>query len=78
MNQYAGGYHGYLWSAVLSEDMFCTRFKVEGLDNKKTGMDYRKMVLAPGGVGSILEHVTTFLGRKPSNEPFLKSLGIAA
>lgn len=76
MNQYAGGYHGYLWSAVLSEDMFCTRFEAEGLDNKKTGMDYRKLVLAPGGVGSILEHVTAFLGRKPSNEPFLRSLGI--
>ena len=34
-------------------------------------------VLAPGGVGSILEHLTKFLGRPPSQEAFLKSRGIA-
>jgi len=76
MNQYAAGYYGYLWSQVLSEDMFCSRFKKEGLANKQTGMDYRKQVLAVGGVGSILEHVTRFLGKKPSQEHFLASKGI--
>uniref|UniRef100_A0A7S4C954 Peptidase M3A/M3B catalytic domain-containing protein n=1 Tax=Eutreptiella gymnastica TaxID=73025 RepID=A0A7S4C954_9EUGL len=73
MNQYAAAYHGYLWSEVLSADMFHTRFEKEGVMNTKTGMDYRKMVLAPGGVGSIMDHLTTFLGRPPQQEAFLRS-----
>ena len=41
------------------------------------GRRYRDLVLAPGGVGKILDHLTTFLGRPPSQEAFLKSRGIA-
>eukprot|EP01006_Ploeotia_vitrea_P050035 TRINITY_DN67403_c3_g7_i1.p1 TRINITY_DN67403_c3_g7~~TRINITY_DN67403_c3_g7_i1.p1 ORF type:complete len:662 (-),score=90.79 TRINITY_DN67403_c3_g7_i1:174-2159(-) len=76
MNQYAAAYYGYLWAEVLSADMFFVRFDKEGVFNSKTGMDYRKKVLAPGGVGSILEHVTNFLGRPPQQENFLRSKGI--
>lgn len=36
--------YGYLWSEVLSADMFFTRFHAEGIFNAKTGMDYRKQV----------------------------------
>ena len=43
----------------------------------KAGKRYRDLVLAPGGVGKILDHLTTFLGRPPSQEAFLKSRGIA-
>src|SRR3990167_83676 len=76
MNQYAAAYYGYLWSEVLSSDMFFTRFAVEGIFNKKTGMDYRKFVLAPGGVGSIMQHLTKFLGRPPQQDHFLRSRGL--
>eukprot|EP00755_Sulcionema_specki_P004110 Sspe_Gene.4189::Locus_1378_Transcript_1_1_Confidence_1.000_Length_2133::g.4189::m.4189/K01392/THOP1; thimet oligopeptidase len=73
MNQYSAAYHGYLWSEVLSADMFHTRFEQEGLENQKTGMDYRKMILAPGGIGSVYDNVSKFLGRPPNNEAFLRS-----
>jgi Zn-dependent oligopeptidase len=61
---------------VLSADMFATRFEKEGVMNPKVGMDYRKLVLAPGGTHNITDHLTKFLGRPPSNEAFLKSRGI--
>ena len=76
MNQYAAAYYGYLWSEVLSADMFHTRFEKEGIFNSNTGMDYRKIILAPGGVGSIMEHVTKFLGRPPKQDHFLQSRGL--
>eukprot|EP00797_Seminavis_robusta_P036417 Sro92_g047940.2 (725) ;mRNA; f:10937-13326 len=76
MNQYSASYYGYMWAEVLSADMFASRFEAEGVMNPKVGMDYRKMVLAPGGTHSITDHLTKFLGRPPSNEAFLKSRGI--
>jgi Zn-dependent oligopeptidase len=76
MNQYSASYYGYMWAEVLSADMFATRFEKEGIMNPKCGMDYRKMVLAPGGTHNITDHLTNFLGRAPSNEAFLKSRGI--
>ena len=76
MNQYSASYYGYLWSEVISADMFATRFEKEGILNPAVGMDYRKMVLAPGGTHNITDHLTKFLGRPPNNEAFLKSRGI--
>jgi Zn-dependent oligopeptidase len=76
MNQYSASYYGYMWAEVLSADMFATRFEKEGVMNPKVGMDYRKMVLAPGGTHNITDHLAKFLGRLPSNEAFLKSRGI--
>jgi Zn-dependent oligopeptidase len=76
MNQYSASYYGYMWAEVLSADMFATRFEKEGIMNPKVGMDYRKMVLAPGGTHNISDHLTKFLGRPSNNEAFLKSRGI--
>lgn len=75
MNQYSAAYHGYLWSEVLSADMYATRFEADCFD-KEAGMDYRKKVLAPGGVGKIQDHLKNFLGRDPNQAAFLKSRGI--
>jgi len=75
MNQYSASYYGYMWAEVLSADMFATRFEGSCMD-KTAGMEYRKMVLAPGGTHNITDHLTKFLGRPPSNEAFLKSRGI--
>jgi Zn-dependent oligopeptidase len=78
MNQYSASYYGYMWAEVLSADMFATRFEKEGVMDPKVGMEYRKMVLAPGGTHNITDHLTRFLGRPPNNEAFLKSRGITS
>ena len=48
MNQYSASYYGYMWAECLSADMFATRFEKEGIMSTKVGMEYRKLVLAPG------------------------------
>eukprot|EP01063_Lacrimia_lanifica_P030959 TRINITY_DN5016_c0_g2_i1.p1 TRINITY_DN5016_c0_g2~~TRINITY_DN5016_c0_g2_i1.p1 ORF type:complete len:685 (+),score=318.08 TRINITY_DN5016_c0_g2_i1:49-2103(+) len=75
MNQYSAAYYGYLWAEVLSADMFATRFEADPF-SVSDGMDYRKQVLAVGGVGHIADHLEAFLGRPPTQEPFLRSRGI--
>lgn len=75
MGGYDAGYYGYLWSEVYAQDMF-TRFAKEGLLNSKTGADYRNWILAKGGEQNPMELITGFLGRKPNNEAFLKSVGL--
>ena len=76
MNQYSAAYYGYMWAEVISADMFGSRFAADCM-SKEAGMAYRKQVLAPGGTGKIMEHLTKFLGgRPPQQEPFLKSRGI--
>lgn len=74
MNQYSAAYYGYLWAEVISADMFETRF--EDPFSTEAGMDYRRQVLAVGGVGKISTHLEKFLGRQPQEESFLKSRGI--
>lgn len=75
MNQYSAAYYGYLWAEVLSADMFATKFEADPF-SKEAGMAYRKKVLAVGGVGKIADHLEGFLGRCPTEEPFLRSRGI--
>ena len=76
MNQYSAAYYGYMWAEVISADMFATRFEADCM-SKEAGAAYREQVLAPGGTGKIMAHLTAFLGgREPSQEPFLKARGI--
>ena len=76
MGGYDAGYYGYLWSKVYAEDMF-TRFDNEGLLNPKTGGDYVKWILEPGGVPNLFDLIKGFLGREPNDEAFLRSLGLS-
>ena len=48
------------------------------LSSAEAGMRYRKTVLAPGGTGDIMAHLTRFLGgRAPNQRAFLNANGIA-
>lgn len=75
LDGYDAGYYGYLWSNVYAADMF-TRFEKEGILNKKTGEDYKKLILEKGGSTDELSLVEAFLGRKTSNKAFLKEIGV--
>ena len=70
---YSAGYYGYLWSQVFSSDMF-SLFKEKGALDKELGKRYREKILKRGGSLDADEFLTDFLGRKPSNEAFLKSI----
>lgn len=75
MGGYDSGYYGYLWAEVYAQDMY-TRFEKEGLLNNKTGLDYAKWILEPGGSQDPYELIKGFLGREPNSEAFLKSIGL--
>ncbi len=75
MGGYDSGYYGYLWAEVYAQDMY-TRFEKEGLLNNKTGMDYAKWILEPGGSQDPYELIKGFLGREPNSDAFLKSIGL--
>jgi Zn-dependent oligopeptidase len=75
VNDYDAGYYGYQWAEVYAEDMY-TRFKREGPTSKELGMTFRKEILEPGGSIDEMKLIVNFLGRKPNNEAFLKSIGL--
>jgi thimet oligopeptidase len=70
---YSAGYYSYLWSEVMSVDMF-SRFEKEGLLSPKLGMEYRVKVLSKGDSVDPEDLVTDFLGRKSNADAFLKDL----
>lgn len=72
---YHASYYGYLWSLVYAQDMF-SRFESEGVMNKETAREYRRLVLARGGTVEALDMVREFLGREPNGDAFLRHLGL--
>lgn len=76
---YDAGYYGYLWSLVVSCDMFYSRFFNEDklMIKSEVGRDYRMQILQPGYSRDAMETIQAFLGRSPSNEAFLKYLGLS-
>jgi thimet oligopeptidase len=75
MDNYDGGYYGYLWSKVYAQDMF-TVFQKEGVLSPKVGARYRNNILAPGDMEDADELLKKFLGREPNNKAFFKYLHI--
>lgn len=72
---YQAGYYGYMWSQVYAEDMF-QRFEELGMLSPEAGAYYREKVLGVGGTRDSMDMVTDYLGREPSMDPFLRSLGL--
>jgi thimet oligopeptidase len=75
MSGYDAGYYGYLWSEVFAADMF-TRFAREGVLNPATGRDYRNAILAKGRTEDPDELLREFLGREPTEDAFLRQIGV--
>lgn len=75
INTHPTYYYGYLWSEVYAQDMY-TVFEKNGLRDQKTGVNYRKLILANGNQRDIDEAVEEFLGRPKNNEAYVKSLGL--
>jgi thimet oligopeptidase len=72
---YDAGYYGYHWSEVFAQDMF-TEFQKKGLLNRAIGEKYREWILEKGSSMDEMELVKGFLGRKPNNKAFLRSIGV--
>ncbi len=72
---YQAGYYGYLWSLVYAQDMF-QRFQELGMLNPDAGAYYRDKILSKGGTQDSLDLVRDYLGREPSMDAFLESLGL--
>jgi len=62
LDGYSAIYYTYRWSKVIADDLF-TRFASAGLRDTQTAMDYRKLVLEPGGTKPAAELARDFLGR---------------
>lgn len=77
MGGYDAGYYGYLWAEVIALDFF-SEFEKQGIFNPEIGKKFRKQILAVGGSYEEDKLVETFLGRKMSNEPFLKNIGLSS
>lgn len=75
INTHPTYFYGYLWSRVYAQDMY-TRFEKNGLLDIETGVGYRQTILANGTQRPILDVVKEFLGREPSNDAYIRSLGL--
>lgn len=72
---YAAGYYSYKWAEVAASDIF-SKFKEDGIFNKKVVRSFVKNILASGGAVDPLKAFEKFRGRKPSVEALLKDSGI--
>jgi peptidyl-dipeptidase Dcp len=74
--EYAAGYYGYLWSAVLDSDAFQAFRESGDIFDPATARSFRVNILEKGGSEAPLELYRRFRGRDPSVEPLLKKRGL--
>ena len=66
---YGSSYYTYLWSLVISKDLF-SAFDPDDLMAPEVALRYRDTVLAAGGSRDAADLVETFLGRPTNTEAF--------
>lgn len=74
---YAAGYYSYKWAEVLAADAF-SAFEEGGIFNRSVSGKFLSSILEQGGSRDAMEAFVEFRGRKPTIEPLLKQLGLAA
>ena len=70
---YGAKYYTYQWSNSIAEELL-SRFKKDGLRNKKTADEYRSMILAKTGTRAASQLVKDFLGRDFSVDAYAERL----
>lgn len=75
MGGYDAGYYGYLWSLVISADLYHSKFE-NAQDIPSLGLEYRKKILMPGSSIDANDMIKNFLGRDVNQDAFLKSIGL--
>lgn len=71
---YASGYYGYKWAEVLDADAF-SKFKQNGIFDKKTAEAFRREVLSKGGSEHPAVLFRNFMGRDPQIDALLMRSG---
>lgn len=74
---YAAGYYSYKWAEVLAADAF-SAFEEGGIFNRAVSSKFLSAILEQGGSRDAMDAFVEFRGRKPTIEPLLKQLGLAA
>jgi thimet oligopeptidase len=74
---YDAGYYGYAWADAIAADM-ATIFQnaPKRYRDQEVGMRLRRQIYEVGGAVDPAEAVSRFLQREPSNQAFLKTLGL--
>ena len=74
---YDAGYYGYAWADAIAADM-ATVFQnaPDRYPDREAGMRLRRQIYEVGGSVDPSEAVRRFLQREPSNDAFLKTLGL--
>jgi len=75
LTEYGPKYYGYLWSKVFALDLFDV-IKKEGLRNPIIGKRYVDQVIGRGGSVDPNILLENFLGRKPTQNAFLRDMGL--
>ena len=73
---YTAGYYSYIWAEVLDSDAYQAFVESGDICNTEVADNFRKYVLAPGGIDDAMDMYVNFRGQKPGIDPLLKNRGL--